>query len=43
VGARQGALLRKCCSQDKNNRPSAKALVTAFKKLNGTPQLLPGF
>lgn len=30
-----GALLRKCCSQDKNNRPSAKALVTAFKKLNG--------
>ena len=30
-----GALLRRCCADERNRRPSTKQLVHSFKRLNG--------
>ena len=35
-----GALLRRCCADERNRRPSTKQLVHSFKRLNGKRNLL---
>lgn len=36
-----GALLRRCCADERNRRPSTKQLVHSFKRLNGKPSMRP--
>ena len=37
-----GALLRRCCAEERNRRPTTKQLVHSFKRLNGIPPWIPG-
>ncbi len=36
-----GALLRRCCAEERNRRPTTKQLVHSFKRLNGNPAMDP--